>query len=384
MQALTLGHQPGDQLPPQDEALFRSFQSNLLSLISHELRTPLMGILNALGLLEAGGDGGSELSASELIRMARTNAQRLQQTLGALMDLAALDTGVFHARLREVDLHRIAVGRSGAHRSLFKDRGIELDDLTGPSEAPVLADPQKLGRALDLCFQLILPRAAHGTHVQFNLLASRLVLSFELTSGMEQLWDSAWTHSLAGYQGGVASPGSAFAGVMKSEQAFLTRMEEGLGSELLLIHEILKLHGGLFSATREGAQVKLGIELPSLSSEEGLHAVLASRAYAVSTELATVALILIEVPKGIGAEQFVSEVRKTLFRASDSVYSIPSRGQAALVLDDCKPEDAPRLMERLVARLRMGAIRFGTAQCPADGLDPGLLLPLANRRLCEI
>jgi hypothetical protein len=173
--------------------------------------------------------------------------------------------------------------------------------------------------------------------------------------------------------------------VLQSEQAFLTRMEEGLGSEFLLVHEIMRLHKGTFGGQRQGREVTLALELPELSSEEGLMAVLASRAYEVSTELASVALVLLPIPPGAGRpEEFAEEVRKNLFRTTDAVYLLKERGRIALVLDDCKSEDAPRLMDRITQKLKKTGGRplaYGVAQCPSDGLDPGQLLPLAESRL---
>jgi hypothetical protein len=385
-QALSVGHRPPAMLTPQDATLFRSFQSNLLSLISHELRTPLMGILNSLGLLEEGAES-AEFSATELVKMARQNAQRLNRTLSALLDLAALDSGTFHARLREVDLHRLVSGRIDAHRSLFRDRGLRVEEMADASTGTgVLADPQKLGRAVDLALQALIPRAEADTLIQVRISSSSASLSCKLTAGTERLWDAAWTQALAGFEGGVASPTSAFAGVLQSEQAFLTRMEEGLGSEFLLIHEITRLHRGRFGAERRDQEVRLTIELPELSSESGLKAVLASRAYEISTELASVALVLIEIPSGAkNPEAFTAEVKKNLFRASDAVYLLRDRAQVALVLDDCKAEDAPRLMDRIGQKLAKknldGGLVFGVAQCPSDGLDPAMLFPLAESRL---
>jgi cytochrome c oxidase cbb3-type subunit I/II len=81
----------------------------------------------------------------------------------------------------------------------------------------------------------------------------------------------------------VGSPTSAFSGVLQSEQAFLSRAEEGLGSEYLLIHEIMRLHQGRFLAQRQGNQVGLVLELSAPDSEEMLRSVLLSRAYEVST-----------------------------------------------------------------------------------------------------
>ncbi len=378
---LSVGHSPSGALKPQDETLFRAFQSNLLSLISHELRTPLMGILNALGMLDEGLTT-SELSEAELIAMARQNAQRLSHALSSLLDLASLDSGTFKARLREVDLSKLVQSRYQARRSLFRDRKLEVKEVleAGAGVKPVLADAQRLGRAVELCLHVVASRAEMESKVVLRLTSTSMELEFVLTSGMEGHWESAWSQALAGHQGGVASPSSAFAGVMQSEQAFLTRMEEGLGSELMLVHEIARLHLGKFESQRMDRKVSLKLSFPELDSEEALQAVLASRAYQVSTELGSVALVLIRVPETAQRAAWLTEIRRSLFRASDAVYELPKRGQIALVLDDCKPEDAPRLMERIKARLGRD-VAFGAAQCPVDGLDPAMLLPLAEKRL---
>ena len=126
---------------------------------------------------------------------------------------------------------------------------------------------------------------------------------------------------------------------------------------------------GSFQGERSDRTVKrlCRLELPELSSEEGLKWVLASRAYEVSTELASVALVLLQCPPGeAGSGKFHGpECRRNLFRASDAVYLLKDRGQVALVLDDCKAEDAPRLMERIGQKLKKPGDRAaGLRHCP--------------------
>lgn len=384
-EALSVGHRPAHTLSPQDEALFRSFQANLLSLISHELRTPLMGILNALSVLDsADASSGSEFSARELVHMARQNANRLHRTLATLLDLASLESGVFHPRLREVDLERLARARVEAQSAALAERGltarVSVEDAEALHSAATLADPQKLGRALDLCLQGILPRARENSPIQFRISLSGITLEFGLAAGGERAWDDLWSQGLAGFHGGVGSPTSLFGGVLQSEQAFLSRMEEGLGSELILAHEILRLHGGSLAAERSGGGVRLRLLIPRLSSEEGLRAVLSSRAFEVSTELGSVALVLIRVPEGVGAENFLKSVKNSLFRATDAAYALPALGQVALVLDDCKPEDAPRLLSRIARTLKQDLVT-AIAHCPSDAQDPAILLDLAQAKL---
>ena len=381
-EALAIGLTPTSSLAPQDESLFRAFQSNLLSLISHELRTPLTGILNALTVLEDGG-GLGEFSNEELIRMARQNAQRLHRTLLTLLDLASLESGTFHVRLREIDLNKLVASRIDAHLSLLKDRKLEIERTQAGGPA-VLADAQKLGRAVDLCFQGLIPRAGESTVIGVATHPHRIELEFQLAAGMEDAWTAAWSQAEAGFQGGVASPASAFAGVLQSEQAFLSRMEEGLGSEFLLIHEILRQHRGRFSAVRQGRTVSLLLELPILSSEEGLSAVLSSRAYEASSELRSVTLVLIQVPddlrSGVEMDAYAKQVKACFFRASDAVYLLPEVRKLSLVLDDCRPEYVPVLIQRIEKAINRKAVA-GVAHCPADGHDPQRLLDLAKRRL---
>ncbi len=330
-----------------------------------------MGILNALTLLEEGRQDG--------LAVARRNAERLNRALAALLDLAALESGTFHARLREVDLSKIARHRIEAHRAQWADRGLEVR-LQAENVGAVLADPLKVGRALDLCVHSILAKAEVGTAVEFRVAPGVIGLGFQLGENLAAAWDQGWSEALAGFEGGVGRPGFAFGGTLQSEQAFLTRIEEGLGGELLLVHQILKLHQGRLAGVRRGQEVSLALEFPALGSEEGVRAVLASRAFAVTSELASVALALIDLPAGQEPGAFLERVRSQLFRASDAVYALPERGRLALVLDDCKAEDAPKLLERI--RTSVGVpFSYGIATCPGDAMDPAALLAIASRRL---
>jgi len=387
-----VGHNPSATLSPRDEVLFKAFQSNLLSLISHELRTPLMGVLNALSMFEEAQATGT-LTSTELVRMALSNAQRLNRTLSALLDLAEIESGNFHAQLREIALSRLIKGHIDIAESLFKEKGIRIVVDSGNVEeglvTPVLADAKKFGRAIDLCFQSVARRAEKNSIIKIRVSADNVVIVFVLSAGSESLWETAWTEALTGAEGGVLSPGSAFAGTLQSEQAFLTRMEEGLGSELLLVHEIMRIHRGKFFAEvkkeHPSSVVTLTLKLPQISPEEGLRRVIASRAVRVAPEhgsLGSVALGLLTVPSDTDMKGFSDEIRKSLFRASDAVYALPQRRMLALILEDCKPEDAPLLLKRISEKVGRG-IKFGVSVSPEDGSDADQLIQLAELRLAQ-
>ena len=106
-----------------------------------------MGILNSLSMLLDPEDSG--IPKDELVQMARQNANRLNRTLAALLDLAQLESGAFHARLREIDFAKTIRNRVDANASELKDFGLEAK-FTAAGAAAILADAQKVQRAVEL------------------------------------------------------------------------------------------------------------------------------------------------------------------------------------------------------------------------------------------
>lgn len=385
-----VGHHPSQRgsLTPHDGELFRAFQSNLLSLISHELRTPLMGIINSLSMLSEGAVGeDTKISFKEVSDMAFRNAQRLNHALSSLLDLAALESGTFHVKLREVDLSRLCKGVTVALEPVARLRGITIaflkeDSRRGVAQnpAPVLADPQKLGRALGLALELATSRGDLAKRVAIDCNHSEISVEFELKSGGGEEWDRMWTESLVGFEGRSQAPLSLFIGISQGEAAFLSREEEGLGSELLLIHEILRLHGGKLEQRRKDTHLTLSLSLPELDSLEGVKRVLQSRADQISLGIGSVALALIRVPSGIDVEEFRAEMKSKLFRTTDAVYPLPAENELALVMDDCSPTDAVRLLERVEASLEK-SLQYGVVVYPNEAGDVDLLLEIARERV---
>ncbi len=398
---LSVGHVAQGTLRAADERLFKAFQANLLSLVSHELRTPLTGIMNALGVLEHQvanppllDESATILSTKELVNMARRNAERLHESLAMLLDLAALESGAFQARLKEVDLTNLIYARVRSFLNLFTEAQIDLDidvgdqtDSEGRPKSrkvlrPALADPQKLGRAIELCFQIIVQRARAGTRAHVRVDERAIHFDFDMKSELKESFENSWVQASAGAQGGVLSPTSAFRGTLQSEQGFLSRTEEGLGSELLLVHEILKLHRGSFQKSEHGESMRMSLTLPELSPADVLREVLLSRVFQTSTGLGTVALGLLDVPKEVAVRDFHGEMRRCLFRATDAVYELPEQNRVALVMDDCRKEDAPRILARI--EKAMGRkLAVGFVSCPEEASDPELLIEIAERRLAE-
>lgn len=340
---------------------------------------------------DAGADGSAPFSSDELLTIARQNAQRLHRTLSALLDLASIESGTFGIRPREMELARVADARIRALATLFRDRDLHLtvEDRSG-EDASVLADPARMARAVDLLLTTVASRAAPGSAIRLRISRRKIGALFEPDPKADRFWKKSWAEFLSARKKGARAPGLAFAGTLQSENAFLTREEEGLGSELLLVHEIMTLHGGVFDGATDGrsGKMKLWLELPELSSEEGLRLALGARVAELSSEYGAAAIGLVEVPKGQDVDEFRKLLKESLFRSTDAAYALPERRQVGLLLDDCKPEDAPGLMRRVLKRmvaqvpgLSEKQLRFGMACAPADGMDSAQLVDIADRRL---
>jgi PAS domain S-box-containing protein len=68
-------------------------KDEFVSTVSHELRTPLTSIRGALGLLEAGVLGALPTDALEVVRIARSNTDRLVRLINDILDLEKIEAG---------------------------------------------------------------------------------------------------------------------------------------------------------------------------------------------------------------------------------------------------------------------------------------------------
>jgi hypothetical protein len=234
-----------------------------------------------------------------------------------------------------------------------------------------------LARAVELVFevieQLMIEKNQSGPGNQRVLVqVSERKVRIESSLFLES---SAWIQKLLSFEEQNSS--LQLAQAMWSEKEFLTRSHEGLGAELSLAREILRRHGGELKL--EGSTLELA--LPSLAPEEALVRVLESRALRASSEMTETVLALIRGESWAKLSELRLRVTRSLFRASDAVYELPGSGELALVMDDCKPADAPGLLAR-IARSVGAPLEIGCAFIPDDAIDAEqLILKARSRRI---
>ena len=250
----SVGHQPQVTLSAEQQELFKSFQSNLISLLSHELRTPLMGILNALSALDESGEPLGGLSLAEALTMAREQSQKLDAALSTVLDLAAWEAGNLQVDLREGDFEVLVA-------SVF---GSELQvSSSGAWKQGRLLDASRLKRALVRLRDLLgsLGRIQKSTVMPSGTLELECQLQ---DSASIEFWERLWHEAQVARAAHASLPLHVFAGVLQTQEGFLSRTREGLGAELHLVAQILSQHEAKFEALRTDSQLSIRIALPEI------------------------------------------------------------------------------------------------------------------------
>jgi PAS domain S-box-containing protein len=139
------GHFSGSVLSFRDisqrNALDR-LKDEFISTVSHELRTPLTSIRGALGLLSSGILGGINEKATNLLRIALTNSDRLVRLINDILDLERIQSGREPLSFRPVQLSDIVKQAIGDMQPVADSAGVRL--LHDSTQVEIDADPYRL------------------------------------------------------------------------------------------------------------------------------------------------------------------------------------------------------------------------------------------------
>jgi PAS domain S-box-containing protein len=146
---LDQGHFSGSVLSFRDisqrYALDR-LKDEFISTVSHELRTPLTSIRGALGLLSSGILGDLSDKASNLLRIALTNSDRLVRLINDILDLERIQSGREPLAFRPVKLAEIVRQAIDGMQPVAESAGVQL--IHDTTQAEIAADPDRLLQVL--------------------------------------------------------------------------------------------------------------------------------------------------------------------------------------------------------------------------------------------
>ncbi|QCB95370.1 PAS domain S-box protein [Cellulomonas shaoxiangyii] len=121
-------------------------KDQFLGLVSHELRTPLTSVLGYLELLL---DGTEPLSDEqrEYLQVVERNARRQLRLVSDLLLSAQVDAGTFAITPQPTDLGAVARASLASAAPAAEQAGVTL--VPAVQDAPLVADPVRLGQAVD-------------------------------------------------------------------------------------------------------------------------------------------------------------------------------------------------------------------------------------------
>ncbi|NBB25169.1 DUF4118 domain-containing protein [Porphyrobacter sp. SLTP] len=130
----------------------------LLGSIAHDLRTPLTAVIAAAETIPATGDYAEE------VRIARTEARRLERFLGDLLEASRIEHGAIEPRLETLDLTDVV---AAVLRDLRQDRdGGRVDTRIAPECPLIMSDPVLLRHVLINLIDNALKFAPEDTRVE--------------------------------------------------------------------------------------------------------------------------------------------------------------------------------------------------------------------------
>ncbi|WPB74525.1 response regulator [Archangium violaceum] len=122
-------------------------KNEFVSTVSHELRTPLTSIRGSLGLLEGGVLGELPSQAQDMVRIARTNTERLIRLINDILDLEKMESGKLELKLQSVETAEIIEATFSGVQGMADAARVRLH-AEAAGAGPVRADRDRLIQVL--------------------------------------------------------------------------------------------------------------------------------------------------------------------------------------------------------------------------------------------
>lgn len=294
-------------------------KDEFVSIVSHELRTPLTSIRGALGLLEGGVVGQLDAEALELIKIARSNTDRLIRLVNDILDLEKMEAGKLELQRRDLDALAAIENAVTGVQALAGEAGVKIE-IAAPDDLRLLADEDRI------------------TQLLTNLLSNAIKFSpRDTTVTVRAARRGPRTVRLTVHDQGPGIPPeqvSKLFGKFQQLDASDKRRRGGTGLGLSISKAIAEQHGGAIGVeTKVGAGATFWADLPS-------NAISSARSLAQGPRR----LVLLFDPRGalsrsLGA--LLAEEGCVVARAQDLAEAerwLDSANPAAVIVDVDLPE----------------------------------------------
>ena len=124
-------------------------KSDFVAIVSHELRTPLTSIRGSLGLIEGGVAGEVSPKVSQMVGIARTNADRLIRLVNDMLDLSKIEAGGVELQLVPLDPGELLDAALAEIRGMAEGARVRLDLALENGGTACLGDRDRILQVLN-------------------------------------------------------------------------------------------------------------------------------------------------------------------------------------------------------------------------------------------
>jgi PAS domain S-box-containing protein len=231
----------------QRHALER-MKDEFISTVSHELRTPLTSIRGALGLLSAGVLGEMNEKASNLLRIAVTNTDRLVRLINDILDLERMESGRAPLHFRTCNVAELVRQAMETMSPMADAAGVKLQSTIAPLQLDADSD-----RILQVLTNLL------SNGIKFSTSGSSIRISADVTEDTGMM-------TLRVTDSGRGIPADKLESVFdRFQQVDVAdaRQKGGTGLGLAICRSIVQQHGGTIWAERNsGVGTTFAMQLP--------------------------------------------------------------------------------------------------------------------------
>jgi signal transduction histidine kinase len=225
---------------------------DLLRKVSHELRTPLTAIAGWAHLLGRGGlsDDQKHLAISTI----RRNVTAQTRLIEHLVDTSSLDREGIRLELRPVDLRDVLSGTIPHHQRVFAGKRIRFDAVVDPEPCVVSGDPDRLRQIVDAVLSNAAKFTPDGGAVGVRLGRAGDHAELVVTDSGVGIAPAFLPHVFERF---------------RQQDDMTTRPEGGLGLGLLIVEQLVHMHGGSVTAESKGTNqgATFTVRLPIVSAE---------------------------------------------------------------------------------------------------------------------
>ncbi|CAM6004028.1 unnamed protein product [Sphagnum balticum] len=154
--------------------------SEFYSTVSHELRTPLTSIRAALGLIEGGLAGEITVKASQLVRIARTESDRLIRLINDILDIRKIEAGKFELSKADFRVDDLIADSLHAVEAMALEANVELK-VGNTAKFSLNCDKDRIVQVLANLISNAIKFSASGSEILIGVERSRGLAKFKVT-----------------------------------------------------------------------------------------------------------------------------------------------------------------------------------------------------------